>query len=119
MEPKVFLGCSSKAKDIARFIQSDLQDIAQIKPWYQGVFEAGDYVLERLLTIVREFDFGVFLITPDDIGEFKGKRYLIARDNVLFEAGVFFTQLGRKRTLLVAPSIDTDGAVEIFTCPVT
>lgn len=29
-----------------------------------------------------------------------------------FEAGVFFTQLGRKRTLLVAPWIDTDGAVD-------
>lgn len=84
MEPKVFLGCSTEPKDIARFVQSDLQDVAQVKLWYHGVFEAGDYVLERLLTIVREYDFGIFLITPDDIAEVKGKRYLIARDNVLF-----------------------------------
>jgi predicted nucleotide-binding protein len=29
---------------------------------------------------------------------------LIARDNVLFESGMFFSQLGRKRTFLAAPS---------------
>src|SRR5262249_33890146 len=51
----------------------------------------------------HKYDFAVFLITPDDIIEFRGSNYLVARDNVLFEAGLFFTRLGRKRTLLVTP----------------
>ena len=57
--------------------------------------------------MVNEYDFALFLLSPDDIAEIRGRRVLIARDNVLFETGLFFSQLGRKRTFLIAPEFAT------------
>lgn len=104
MEAKVFIGCSVEALRIARYIQTQLQHIALVQIWNQGIFRAGDFTLERLLEIVNEYDFAVFIVKPDDIATIRDKHYLIARDNTLFEAGLFFTRLGRKRTILVAPT---------------
>ena len=103
MESKIFIGCSSESLEMAEYVQSQLQHVALAQVWNQGIFQAGNYVLETLLEIVGNYDFAVFLVTPQDIAEIREERVLIARDNVLFEAGLFFTKLGRKRTLLVAP----------------
>jgi predicted nucleotide-binding protein len=100
---RVFIGCASEDLQMARVIQNQLSKIALVRIWNQGVFRAGGYVLETLLRQVKEYDCAVFLITPNDMVEVRGKRYLVARDNVLFEAGLFFSQLGRQRTFLVVP----------------
>jgi predicted nucleotide-binding protein len=102
---RVFIGCASEDLDIARKIQKQLDDEALVRIWDQGVFKSGGYVLETLLRLVREIDFAIFLLTPTDVVEFRGNRYLVARDNVLFEAGLFYSQLGRHRTFLVVPKV--------------
>lgn len=104
MDSKVFIGSSSESLEFAEYIQRQLDDVSIAQIWNQDVFRPGDYTLERLLKIVREYDFSVFLIMPDDIAKIRGAHVLIARDNVLFEAGLFFSQLGRARTLLVVPA---------------
>ncbi|MGA2057615.1 MAG: TIR domain-containing protein [Bradyrhizobium sp.] len=100
---RVFIGCASEDIDVARKIQKQLDREALVQIWDQGVFKAGGYVLETLLRLVKEIDFAIFLLTPRDIIEFRGKKHLVARDNVLFEAGLFYSQLGRHRTFLVVP----------------
>jgi hypothetical protein len=111
MEPRVFLGYAREEDEACRVIQNELADIAYVIPW-PLVFKGGDYTLERLLLEVKKFDFGVFLIAPNDIAEVRGKRYLIARDNVILEAGIFFSELGRSRTLLVGPSANPAAAFD-------
>ncbi|MDT7543140.1 MAG: hypothetical protein QOE33_3044 [Acidobacteriota bacterium] len=108
MEPKVFVGSSKESLQFAEYIQRQLQHGVTVRLWTQDVFRPGDYNLERLLEIVGQYDFAVFLVVPDDIAEIRGKRVLIARDNVLFEAGLFFSQLGRRRTILIVPA-DAEG----------
>ncbi|HUB12082.1 MAG TPA: TIR domain-containing protein [Acetobacteraceae bacterium] len=100
---RVFIGCASEDLQVARIIQNQLSKTALVRVWNQGVFKAGGYVLETLLRQVKEYDCAIFLITPNDVVEIRGRRYLVARDNVLFEAGLFFSQLGRQRTFLVVP----------------
>lgn len=104
MEPKVFVGSSKENLRSAEYIQRQLQHGITVRLWTQDVFRPGDYTLEKLLEIVGKYDFAVFLVMPDDIAEIRGERVLIARDNVLFEAGLFFSQLGRKRTILIVPT---------------
>lgn len=104
MEPKVFVGSSKENLRYAEYIQRQLQHGITVRLWTQDVFRPGEYTLEKLLEIVGKYDFAVFLVMPDDIAEIRGERVLIARDNVLFEAGLFFSQLGRKRTIVIVPT---------------
>jgi hypothetical protein len=109
MTPQVFLGSSAESLPLAKSIQKGLNEVATVRRWDQDVFRPGDYPLERLIELVNTYDFAIFLIAPNDLAEIRGQRVLIARDNVLFEAGLFFSQLGRKRTFLVAPVTSPSG----------
>ena len=46
---------------------------------------------------VENYDFALFLLTPDDAIESRGEKQKSARDNVFFEAGLFLSALGRER----------------------
>ena len=52
--------------------------------------------------------YAVALVTPDDTAEIKGKSYIIPRDNVIFEYGLFLGKLGRKKSFLVMPDNTPD-----------
>lgn len=103
MKPKIFLGSSKESLPLIKGIQASLANVASLKRWDEGVFRPGDYVLDRLIQIVNSYDFAIFAIAPEDFAEIRGKKVLVARDNVLFEAGLFFSQLDRTRTLLIVP----------------
>jgi predicted nucleotide-binding protein len=121
---RVFIGCASEDLDDARIIQSLLREAALVRIWNQGVFKSGGYVLETLLRVVKEYDCAIFLLSPNDLIQHRGERYLVARDNVLFEAGLFFSQLGRERTFLIVPKVadlklpsDLDGLIKLYYVP--
>jgi predicted nucleotide-binding protein len=52
---------------------------------------------------VLEYHHGVFVFTPDDQLSVRGEFKQVARDNVLFELGMFIGKLGRKRAFVVHP----------------
>ncbi len=54
--------------------------------------------LERLLALS---DFAVLVLTPDDRTSSRRVELLSPRDNVVFEIGLFFGRLGRKRCFLI------------------
>lgn len=125
-EKRVFIGSATEDLGIARAIQKQLQNEtdALVLIWNQGTFKPGSTVLETLLRTVNEYDFGVFLFSAHDLSDIRGKKYLTVRDNVVFEAGLFFGQLGRDRTFLVVPKVhdlklpsDLEGLITIRYAP--
>lgn len=70
--------------------------------WTQGSFLVGTYTLERLEQIAQATDFAVLVVTPDDVVESRGTLRRAARDNVIFELGLFIGAIGRQRTYIVA-----------------
>jgi hypothetical protein len=65
------------------------------------VFGLGSGILESLMKVREQFDFAVMVLSPDDLGESRGKSYEYPRDNVIFELGLFMGRLGEKRVFIV------------------
>lgn len=106
--PRVFIGSSSEGLEVAESIQKSLAQHADPVLWNQGVFRLTGSTLDSLIKATDEFDFGVFVFTPDDLAEIKGEKCLVARDNVVFELGLFVGRLGRERCFIVIPARQSD-----------
>jgi Predicted nucleotide-binding protein containing TIR-like domain len=104
MLPKVFIGCSSESLNIAETIQRLLDRVAEVQPW-PGVFRVSTYTLESLLNATEVYDFGIFVFSPDDIVELRGKKRSAVRDNVVFELGLFVGGFGRERNFIILPRL--------------
>lgn len=103
MRPRIFIASSKEGLRIAKAIQQNLNGSAHCTVWEQGSFLLSTYPLESLINEVMRNDFGVFVVTPDDGRISQGTHTITARDNVVFEAGLFFGRYGRDRAFLVAP----------------
>lgn len=102
--PRVFIGSSSEGLIIANKIQELLTQNFSVVVWNQGtVFGLGDSTLEALESAVLEYQFGIFIFTPDDRLQTRGETISVARDNVLFELGLFIGRLGRHNAFVVHP----------------
>jgi hypothetical protein len=55
------------------------------------------------MTTVQRMDFAVFVFAPDDVIELRGEKYLVARDNVLYELGLFTGHLSPERCFFLLP----------------
>lgn len=106
--PRLFVGSSSEGLTIAYAIQENLDRDAEVTVWPQAVFELSAGTLESLLTHLDTTDFGVFVFTPDDVVRLRGTEYDAARDNVVFELGLFIGRLGRQRSFIVLPRGEGD-----------
>jgi len=112
-KPRVFIGSSSEGLNIAEYLQSLLEGHAESTVWSQGVFGLSGGTLESLAKSAEDCDFAILVLTPDDITIKRANRAPAARDNVLFELGLFVGKLGRERTFIVttrdnAPLLPTD-----------
>lgn len=105
--PKVFVGSSSENLEIAETIQRLLDRVAEVQPW-PGIFRLSSYTLESLINATEEYDFGIFVFSPDDIVELRGTQYLAVRDNVIFELGLFVGRLGKERNFIILPRTFSD-----------
>ena len=108
MRPTLFVGSSSESLDIAYAIQSNLEDVAEVVVWTQGIFELTKYHLESLLDTLDDADFGLFVFGMDDITKIRGAEMRTARDNVVFELGLFIGRLGRDRSFIIMPKPMSD-----------
>ena len=103
-KPKVFIGSSVEGLDVARKIQIEFSHDYEIVIWNQGIFDKlGLSFLETLEETVSRFDCGIFIFTPDDTIYSRGNTKKIARDNVIFELGMFVGKLSRKKAFLIHP----------------
>ena len=97
----VFIGSSSEGLDIAKAIQTNLDFSCECSIWSQGVFGLSRGPMDSLIRTLGKFDFAILVLTPDDIVSSRGQTELAARDNVVFELGLFIGRLGRERVFMV------------------
>jgi hypothetical protein len=102
MQPYVFIGSSLEGKAEAEAIQLGLQHDARPTVWDQA-FPLSMNTLDTLLKNCRNSDFAVFVLSADDTAEIRENIYSVARDNVLFEAGLFMGMHGKERVFIVTP----------------
>ncbi len=102
-KPRLFIGSSVEGLTVAYALQNNLTHSAEITVWDQGVFNLTQTALESLTNHLDVCDFGIFVITPDDEIKIRNKKETVARDNVLFELGMFIGKLGKSRCFIVLP----------------
>ena len=101
--PNLFIGSSKEALNISVEVAEKLKKDAIIRLWNDNVFEISATSIESLFLQLKECDFGIFVFHPDDLINKKGKKYMITRDNVIFELGLFMGKLGRERCIIMVP----------------
>jgi hypothetical protein len=106
-KPRIFLGSSGKQAKLLQALTRGLEDVADVEPWTTS-FNPGISTLERLLELSREVDFAVFVFAQDDWTTATPAASSAAeagqaspRDNVVFEAGLFGSALGLRRTFIL------------------
>ncbi len=111
--PSVFVLSSSEGLRVAQTVQVLLDQRCEVEVWNQGSFELSDGALDALLSALNRFDFAVLVLTADDKTVSRGVERPVARDNIVFELGLFVAGLGRYRTFMLydrtqAPAIPSD-----------
>jgi len=98
--PLLFIGSSTEGLSVANTLSTHLASGIQVRVW-TDVFDLGDTNIEALFRQLDSSDYAVLVTTCDDKVRSRGREKAAARDNVLFETGLFMGRLGRKRTFLV------------------
>src|SRR5262245_20378197 len=86
--PSVFVGSSSEGEEVARAIEYNLRNDAEITVWHNGVFGLNLGYLESLVTALERFDYAILVLTPDDLVSSRDSLRQAPRDNVMFELPV-------------------------------
>ncbi len=103
---KVFIGSSSKesALDKAHMIQGILKEIgASPTCWSDdNAFTLSHNTIDELIRASHYYDAGVFIFDKDDqlANSNDGTTHYIPRDNVIAEAGMFISVLGKESVVL-------------------
>lgn len=102
LKAKVFIGSSAEAVSIADAIHSNLTFHAECTVW-KHAFHPTHHTLFELLRNLHQSDFGIFVLSPDDLTTMRHVANAVARDNVIFELGMFIGRLGSERTFFLVP----------------
>ncbi len=102
-KPHVFIASSVEGLQIAKSIQENLEYGAFTTIWSQAFFELSKFTVDSLFDQMNDFDFAIFIFSPDDILNIRGLEHSAVRDNVIFELGLFIGHLGKERCFIVQP----------------
>jgi len=103
MKPKIFIGSTVEGLELADAVQQNLEHVADTTIWNQGIFSLSGNTLDDLLNSLNEYDYGIFIFKPDDKSTIREEEYNTIRDNVIFELGLYFGRLGRKKVFYLIP----------------
>lgn len=102
--PRVFLGSAVESLDVVEVLKDRLRSHAEVVAWNdESVFPPSQYLLDTLLGLARSFDFAVLIFGAEDELISRGEKSVAPRDNVIFELGLFMSQLDRLRTFVLRP----------------
>ncbi|MBF0213843.1 MAG: nucleotide-binding protein [Magnetococcales bacterium] len=104
-ETKIFIASSSGALTVSERLANNLNKHTNLTAsLWNDSFPLGNFTLETLEEIPTQYEYGIFILTPDDILEKKGEIRPVGRDNVLFELGLFIGRHGRKKSFIITSS---------------
>ena len=101
--PSAFIGSSVENLGWAEALHQKIDRICEPTIWTDGIFKASKTNIENLECSLSEFDFAIFIMSPDDVAIVRGTQKPAIRDNIIFELGLFMGRLGRRRCLLLYP----------------
>ena len=103
MKPRIFIGSSSEGLVVAQYIKDFFLESGEYECiiWNEDVFKENENFLETLTKSASLFDFGFMIFTADDVSVIREQTFLSARDNVLFEYGLFLGRLGTDRAYII------------------
>jgi hypothetical protein len=103
LDPSLFIGSSSEGLPIAYALQAELDPVCEPLVWTQGVFAPTGTTIASLLEKAQNSDFAALVVTPDDLVVTRDAQVAVARDNVIFELGLFLGALGPQRVFIIQP----------------
>ena len=100
---KVFIASSGRTLVLAERLRDELAtDFCQATLWSEeGKLQPGSTIIEMLEGAAKQYDFAVIILARDDVLTSGTGEVSKARDNCVFEAGLFMSAIGRKRCFLV------------------
>lgn len=103
----MFIGSSSEGLTVAEIVKANIEkqccDWLEIKIWNGGdIFALNSNTLDSLIKTAMQYDYAILVATNDDLLKSRHKQKAVARDNVIFEAGLFVGALGKHRTFIIA-----------------
>lgn len=102
-KPTLFIASSVEGLRIADAINANLEHDAHCTIWRAGTFKLSSQSVDDLVKKSSTIDFAVFVFTPDDVAAIRKHEEAIARDNVVFEMGLFIGAIGKDRCYIVKP----------------
>lgn len=103
MKPSIFIGSSSESVEIAEAIQNNLSDVTFPEIWDQSLTTLSQSTLNNLINTIDKFDFAIFVFGAEGKTIMRKQEKVVARDNVIFETGLFMGKLGVNRVFFVKP----------------
>ncbi len=102
-KPKIFIASSGRTLILAEKLRDELvTDFCDAKLWSdESRASPGATIIEMLQSAADRYDFAVILLARDDVIVREAGEAMKARDNCVFEAGIFIAALGRERCFLV------------------
>jgi len=100
---RIFIASSGRTLTLAEKLRDELQtDFCEATLWSQeGRGQASPTIIEMLEKATAKYDFAVIILAKDDVFVSGAGDTLKARDNCVFEAGLFISAVGRERCFLV------------------
>lgn len=101
-KPRIFIASASESLDVADALNVNLDYDAEVTVWKHG-FMLSLNTIDSLVEMAETVDFSIFIFTPDDVANIRNEEMAVARDNVVFELGLFTGTLGKERCFIVKP----------------
>ena len=107
---RVFIASSTRTLVLAENLREQLAtDFSSADVWSDASRStASQTIIEILEKATEEYDFAVILLSKDDVAVTEGGETLKARDNCIFEAGLFMAAIGRGRCFLISSVLPKD-----------
>lgn len=102
-KPTLFIASSVEGLRVADAINVNLEHETHCTIWRNGTFKLSSQTVDDLVKKSSTIDFAVFVFTPDDIAKIRKQEEIVARDNVVFELGLFIGAIGKERCYVVKP----------------
>ena len=102
MKPRIFIGSSTEGLSVAERVKEFFNDSYECFLWIDDIFKNNESFLETLLKSASLFDFAFMIFSADDMSVIRDECFETARDNVLFEYGLFLGRVGVDRAYFIA-----------------